>query len=125
MQGWQNRLSWQVNARDLLSASETITYRRDYEIACHSPPPDRALRWSAKLMGSFHLARAASIEGLSEIVGFKSGMVLTDAELLELLREIGVFERIHEQADSGLIATTSYPFTRCCAHTHGANECEP
>jgi len=45
-------------------------------------------------MGSFYLSREALIESLAEIVGFKSGMVLTDAELLQSLRASGVFERI-------------------------------
>lgn len=45
-------------------------------------------------MGSVHLSREALIESLAEIVGFKSGMVLTDSELLELLRASGFFEKI-------------------------------
>jgi len=52
-------------------------------------------------MGSVHLSRVSLIESLTEIVGYKSGLVLTKEELVEPLRTSGYFEKILDPAGPG------------------------
>ena len=45
-------------------------------------------------MGSIHLSRDSLIESLAEVVGFKSGLLLTEGDLIELLHGSGFFGTI-------------------------------
>ncbi|SER10542.1 restriction endonuclease [Sphingobium sp. YR768] len=52
-------------------------------------------------MGSIHLSRVSLIESLTEVIGYKSGLVVAEGELVELLRASGYFEKILASDGSG------------------------